>query len=543
MRKMLKKQAVIAMLLLSGYSAAMARESDTTLAQRIKYFTGKFELLLDMAGKNHRDTLNLDKVVNAAYRAMFKEMDPQSAYFTKEEMDRIRDNNKGSTEGIGIEIAPLRDTLTVLTVYKDSPADAAGIRPGDKILFINGEKTTGFTKNNALEKISGEPGTKVDLIIRKSGAGASLTELSVLRDEVNLPGIMSAFVMEDTDIGYIAFSRVSQKAGKEFHDAIISLKNKGMNSLLLDLRGNPGGSLEQVVKMADEILPAGKKITYTEARNPDFKLTYESTAGGLLEDMPVIVLMDKNSASASEILAGVVQDCDRGLVIGETSFGKGSVQKLWNLKDGSGFRITVAEYHTPSGRCIQKLSSGAAEIDPAAALYSDQKTIDAIKKAIESTGGAGKLPVYKTESGRTVIGGGGIFPDHIIKPDTMTLLTRTFIQKGIFFDFCFEYLSAARAGIEKRYGNDYLEFVNKFEVSDSMLEKFKAFALSRNLRNDAMFAADRELTRGYILAFMAHCIWGNEGYYAARTRGDNVVAGAVTFFPEARKILNHDKKD
>ncbi len=497
----------------------------------------KFQTILQMISKYYKDSVNIRKVSEVAFTAMLKDLDQFSDYFSTEQYKSINDNYKGSTLSTGITLISLNDTITVTGVTKGSPADSLGIFSGDKILFINGQNAIKMPGQEAVQKINQNPDTAVTIIIKR-GYSSSLQEFRIVKTEVLITTISSFFIIPKTDIGYLKFVKFSSIADKEFLETLDKLHDKGMKSVIIDLRGNAGGYLEQVSLMCDEILPGNDTITYTQTRHPDFLQTHISKNGQKYEDLPVVVIMDGSSASASEILAGAVQDLDRGLVIGTISFGKGSVQKLWEFKDGSAFRITVAGYCTPSGRSIQKYTSkDQIDLSPSAKLAmggNSQKVIDEINK---KGGGKAQLPVFKTSKGRTVLGGGGIFPDYFVKDDTTTLLTQILRTNGLFLEFSYIYLAVQREEINKKYGKDFLRFFNEFTVDDKLMQDFIQYAKKKKVWNEKMYETDKNVIQGYVKAYISYALWGDPAYFLSLMPFDKQIQKAVEVMPEAKKFV------
>ena len=534
------KTIIITGIIIIGFLLLGFRDKETEEEDEINLQALKFKYILEVAQKNYVDSLDIKKVSEAALAALVREIDPQSSYFTAEQLKIANESHKGSSHGIGVNLVSLSDSLYILSVVDNSPADSAGIETGDKILFINGENTYKMNTVDAQNILNGEKGTKVNIIVRR-GFSSSLQEYSLERKEVPLPSIDAAFIIPGTKTGYILMNRFSDIADSEFAKSAELLIKKGMKQLILDLRNNPGGNLDCSAKIADEFFPNGKIVTYTKATNPEYRLEYKSSKKNqLLLNTPLVVLLNAQSASASEALAGSIQDFDRGLIVGEPSFGKATAQKLWNIKDGSGFSLTVAYYLTPSGRCIQKIpirDEAMPKLDPALGLTSDSSIKNQLEEVMKKTGGKTQLPVFKTSKGRSVIGGGGIYPDYIVKSDTLTLLTKILQQRGIFVEYAFNYLNYDGKKIVSEYKNNMSEFVMKYKIDDTLLDDFVLFAKRKNVWNDIMFVTDKEYIRNFLKAVIAHDIWGNNGYSSVMLAQDAQMKRALEVMPEAEKML------
>jgi len=309
------------------------------------------------------------------------------------------------------------------------------------------------------------------------------------------------------------------------------LRGLGMKMLLLDLRGNPGGYLEQAFRISSEFIPKGKKIVFTKSRTKEFEEVYNST-GGSFTELPLILLVNEGSASASEILAGAIQDHDRGLIVGENTFGKGLVQRQFDLFDGSAFRVTTARYYTPSGRLIQKPYEGgkykhSMRLDTLEGenIYHDKDTKDTTR------------PEYKTAKGRTVFGGGGITPDYFVKIDTLTSYTVQLRRLNLFYEYCENYLISNRKNIESTYKN-YYEFRDNFIVTEKMLNDLKELAGKKKVEYDVTaFNRDIDFIKISIKSQIARDLWGNEGNYAVFISNDEQVQKAINLFYEAIKLM------
>ena len=498
----------------------------------------KFQYILQTAYKNHKDSIDIKKISEAGLNAMLTQLDPYSNYFSAEQYKTMIETYKGSTIGIGISTILLNDTIVVVTVLPGSSADSAGIITGDKILFVDGQNVVKTSAAEVNNKLSGLSGTYSSIIIRR-GNTTALNEYRLEKKELPVYSITTHFIIPGTKIGYIKSLKFSENANKEFLEATRDLKSQGMKNLLIDVRGNPGGYLEQVVEMIDDFVAGGSKISYTKSRNPEFYREYVSKDGGDFEKIPIIVLIDAQAASGSEVLAGAVQDLDRGLVVGDISFGKGTVQKFWEFKDGSAFKLTIASYYTPAGRSIQKpYNQESPALDPSIKMMGNENTQKQIEETFKMTGGKNKLPVVYSSGGRALIGGGGIFPDYFAKDDTTTKLTQVLKNYGIFLEFAFRYLNANRQEITSKYGSNFLNFAKDFIVNDNMLNELMNLSKSKNIWNDQMFQIDKEFIRGYVKAYISFSIWGDPGYHSVMMEFDKPFKKAIELFPEAEKMLN-----
>jgi carboxyl-terminal processing protease len=337
--------------------------------------------------------------------------------------------------------------------------------------------------------------------------------------------------MQNEDIGYVKISRFAGTTYDEFMKAMGELKNQGMNKVILDLRGDPGGYLDQAFKIASEFIPRGEKIVYTKSRVNNFNEEYVSD-GGKYTEIPLIVLVNGGSASASEIVSGAVQDLDRGLVVGETTFGKGLVQRQFDLPDGSAFRVTTARYYTPSGRLIQKPYNGSKYLSR---TNTDVEGSDTeLNKDPQDT----TRPVFKTNGGRTVYGGGGITPDYIVKLDTLTNYSVQLRRLNLFYIYTERYMASNKSYIKSTFKTPR-EFRDGFEVNETMLSDLRELALTKDLEyNYDEFQKDQDFIKSSIKFQIARDLWGNNGSYQVWVNNDEQFLKAVSLFDEAVKLAN-----
>lgn len=511
----------------------------------------KFDRILNMAMRNYVDEVDTQKLTEAAIRGMLEELDPHSVYLTAEEMKGVNEDFQGSFEGVGIEFAILEDTLTVVSPISGGPSEALGIQSGDKIVKVDGEDVVGIKQSDVPKKLRGEKGTTVVLEIKRSGV-KDLMKFSVVRDKIPLNSVESSFVIDGTDIGVISINRFMATTHKEMLTALSELKAQGMKKLILDLRYNPGGYLDQAYKVADEFLGNNDTIVYTIGRKPEFNDAFIATNGNTWENIPVIVLVNEGSASASEIVSGAIQDQDRGLIIGETSFGKGLVQRQYPLGDGSAFRLTISRYYTPSGRCIQRSYadksgyrnlSGRLELEEGS--YIDH-SLNKLKQQVEKFNEKAKnekdkikfdsLPLYKTRGGRTVFGAGGITPDVIIKADTITMLSREIRMKRLFFTYTDAFLNEHK-DFKAKYENNFKAYLHDFKITDAMMKDFRKMAEKEGIKWDADQAKkDRDFLEISIKATMARTLWDRNKSMQIFSGLDRQMMDATKYFPDAMKI-------
>ena len=312
----------------------------------------KFNDVLTFTEKYYVEEVDTQKLVEAAINGMLNELDPHSVYIAPEQFTQVEESFRGDFEGIGIEFQVVNDTLTVVSAISGGPSEALGILSGDRIVKIEDASVIGISNDDVRKKLRGKAGSEVKVTISRVGV-SKLIDYKIVRDKIPLYSVDTHFMINE-NTGYVSVSRFSETTYDELVDALEDLNKNKMNQLVIDLRGNPGGYLNQAVKISDLFISGKKKIVYTEGRRKDFDEVYYAAESSKFEDIPLIILINRGSASASEIVSGAVQDWDRGLIVGETSFGKGLVQRQFDLPDNSALRLTISQYFTPSGRLIQR---------------------------------------------------------------------------------------------------------------------------------------------------------------------------------------------
>lgn len=484
--------------------------------------------------KYYVEEIDTPKLVEAAINGMLSKLDPHSVYISPEQFASVEESFRGDFDGIGIEFQIVSDTLIVVSPITGGPSEALGIMPGDRIVKIDGNDIIGITNEEVRNKLRGKAGTQVEVTIIRSGLDTEV-DYTITRDKIPLYSVDARFMFDDKT-GYVSVSRFSETTFDELEEALTELKNIGMTQLVLDLRGNPGGYLNQAVKIADLFIDGKKKIVYTEGRRQEFNEEYFSDITYPYEKIPLIVLINKGSASASEIVSGAVQDWDRGLVVGESSFGKGLVQRQFSLPDNSALRLTISQYFTPSGRLIQRDYKDKKD---KMEYYSELSEIHEDEgDNIQHTAEQDSLkPVFKTNNGRMVYGGGGITPDYIIKSESITEFTRDLLRKNIFYQYVLSYLDRYSDDISNRFGNDLLKFKSEFQVSDQMISEFLKMAEEKSVeKNEEELNKDKEYIRTRIKAQLARNFWKNEGWYSVLLEIDTQMIKAVTLFDEAKEL-------
>ncbi len=481
---------------------------------------GSLEEIINLISSRYVDELNVDSLDTAAINSILQKLDPHTIFIPASDLEEVNEDLQGNFRGIGVEFQIFNDTVHVLNVMPDGPSSKAGLQTGDRIIKVN--DTLNFTGEKidadvVRKTLKGPAGSKVKLSLLRAG---KILQVEVERGIIPVPSVDAAYIIAPQK-GYIRINTFSETTYPEFMQALEKLQTKKINSLIVDLRGNPGGLLDQAVNIADEFLSGDKLIVYTKGAKLK-RTDYRSKRDGLFEEGKLIILIDEGSASASEILAGAVQDWDRGTIIGRRSFGKGLVQQQFRLTDGSALRLTVQRYYTPIGRNIQKpYSDGLADYeDEIYRRYHDGEMM-------HGDTSTAKGPVFTTPGGHKVYGGGGITPDVFIPLDT------TDGSGGLSYLF-------ARNTISNFVYNQYVknkkqfsiytsaeDFNQKYTVDDLVWKQFVTYATNDSVAIANIPATSQQQLKKQIKALMARQIWRTEGYYEVMNQYDPVIKAAM----------------
>lgn len=494
----------------------------------------KFNDFLNIVKRNYLEETDASELVEKSVVGMLEELDPHSIYISPSAKTKNDEEFRGNFEGIGVQFRIIDDTITVVVPIIGGPSENAGVQCNDKIVTIDGENAVGLKQDEVPKKLKGPSGTTVKLGVRRAGE-PELVTVQVERGPVPILSVDGAFIIENTDVGYMYVNRFAATTYREVLAAARKLLKEGAKKLIVDLRWNGGGYLEQAYRIADEFVPGGKKIVYRRGRFPQFDEDYYSTNGGELESIPLVVLINASSASASEIVAGAMQDLDRGLIIGETSFGKGLVQQQYDLPDGSAFRLTTSKYYTPSGRLIQRDYSDKAKYYALEGRAVPQEGDNVTHEAEEDT----SRPVFNTAGGRVVYGGGGIVPDYIVRNDTVPSFRRELIRHNVFGEFTETYILQHGNEVRRNYNRDLLVYMRDFTVTPAMIADFKKVAAAKDVEwKDSEFAADASAIRLALKALIANYIFNTGNSFVEAVVRHRQIDKAVELFPEASKIAN-----
>jgi carboxyl-terminal processing protease len=516
--------------------------------------------------RNYVERVDSAQLAEDAIKGMLKGLDPHSIYVSSEDMRRVRENFDAAFEGVGIyyEFIPGpegQDTLAVLMPIEGGPSEEAGLLAGDRILSVDNSSAIGWTNADVERHLKGPRGTQVAVQVKRRGFDRPLP-FTIVRDQIPLHTVTAAHMI-DGQTGYIRLSRFARTSYDEFMRAMRQLEAQGMQRLIFDLRDNAGGLMEMAIRISDEFLPSNQLIVYTQSRRGAFNQEYRARTGGSFEDKPVIVLVNEYSASASEIVAGALQDHDRALVVGRRTFGKGLVQQQFPLADGAVLQMTISRYYTPAGRLIQTPYARGADQD----AYYEAK-VDLLRRdferLIEQRGAvpASELVTdvpdslrFRTDAGRIVYGGGGILPDWLVPVDTLSGALRTVIARNLDNEFAREYLDGAGTRLRAQWEGRQQDFIANYRVDDATFRAFLAFAEARGIDVvDATPAAvaDEDTPRDFLVrsqvdaqrdqvetrikAFIARRLYGIDAWYIVVQGIDRTFQEALVLWPEADRL-------
>ena len=480
--------------------------------------------IFSLIDEEYVDTVNMNDLQMKAVTHVLESMDPHSEYIKPEIVDEVNENLQGSFHGIGVTFRIEKDTIAIISTIKGGPSEKVGVMAGDRIVYVGDSLVAGnkITNKTAMSLLKGERRTKVNVKIKRRGVD-DLLDFTITRDVIPTYSVDVAYMIDD-EIGFIKMTKFSATTHKEFVQAVKKLKSSGMTKLILDLRGNTGGYLGEAVGVVDEMLADNNLIVYTQGEHRDRSYIF-SRHRGLWENNDVAVLIDEGSASASEIVAGALQDNDRGVIIGRRSFGKGLVQEQFDLGENGAVRLTVARYYTPTGRCIQKPFTGD-KTEYLLEEYARYETGEMFN--VDSIHFADSLK-YVTPGGKTVYGGGGIMPDIYVALENDS--TRYFFNKmanaGILFQYAFDYADTHRNDILK-YG-DAKTFNEKFVFTDAMFNELIQRTEEKKIKGTAADKAKaRELSEPLFKAYVARDVFGDESFYLIYEPMDDILQKAIS---------------
>jgi carboxyl-terminal processing protease len=482
------------------------------------------------------DSTDLNALTDHAIQQMLQKLDPHTSYIPAKDMEYLGTQLDGDFEGIGVSFQIFHDTLHIETVIGGGPSEQAGLRSGDKIIKVNEENIAGvgLTNRGVFDRLRGKKGTKVKITVLRKGEPNPLT-FNITRAKIPQHSIDVAYML-DSKTGYIKISRFGATAYDEFKASLEKLLKQGMKQVMIDLRDNGGGYMDRAVNIVDELVGGEKLIVYTDGKLDRYDEKYKTKSRGIFEQGAVVLLIDEESASASEIVAGALQDNDRALIVGRRSFGKGLVQRPISLSDGSELRITISRYYTPSGRSIQKpyvmgqreeyYAEEEKRYSNGELFYADSNRIDRNQQ-------------YKTSKGRTVYGGGGIMPDYFVAVDTSHISDFLTVQTiGTVHEIIREFaLDYANENKNKLLSMGIRNYVRDFQVNDEMLKKFIKMCEKQSVKyHEKGFEKSKKYIKNNIKAFIGRMIWDSEAAFAVWNQEDAIVQKAMTLFDEAARL-------
>ncbi len=516
---------VMVLALVAGFFGGSTLATQDRVLQRYRVFGAALAAIQG----NYIGEVEPDRLVYRAIGGMLQTLDPHSSFMDPRSYAQLRERQEGRYHGLGISISVIDGNITVMSLFEDSPAYRTGIRRGDIIAKIDGTDAKGMNSDQAVRRLRGPRGTSVNIAIRRMGYDA-LIDLEVERDEIKIPTIQGAF-MVDAIKGYIRLSDFSETSDQDLRRALRELSSLGMEQLLLDLRGNPGGPLDQAIRVSNEFLPRGDMIVYTRGRVRNSDQDYHATELSEFTQLPLVVLVDRNSASASEIVAGAIQDHDRGLIVGEMTFGKALVQSIYSVSEGAGLALTTARYYTPSGRLIQRPWDGAFD---EYLTYSMRDQEPRPRTSVD--------PKY-TDAGREVFSGGGIEPDRFMAGPyegfAPERLGRLLVARGAFAGYAQKFTvegDTRIGGVAKPKHRKTVE--SGFTVDEVMIEDFKGYLRDeRVVVEEDAFTGDSDFIRAMIHYEIDLALFSVEEARRNLLSMDPQAQYALSLFGEAEELL------
>lgn len=483
----------------------------------------KLREVLTQIDEEYVDTVNTSALVDGAIREILHKLDPHSSYIPASERVAANEDLRGNFDGIGVEFNIFDDTIVVLTPLSGGPSEALGIQSGDKIIAVDGKSVAGVGINNAgvMKALKGPRGTEVAVKVLR---GSQEIDYTIIRDKIPQHSVDVAY-MVDHEVGYMKVNRFSATTYDEFQQGLTRLRQSGMKKLVLDLQGNPGGYMNMAIQMADEFLPGGRKIVSQKGKERRYNAEAFATNKGEFENGDLIVLVNEGSASASEIVAGALQDNDRALIVGRRSFGKGLVQSPFDLSDGSELRLTISRYYTPSGRSIQKpYQDGDEYARDIISRYNHGEFFHADSIKVNDS------LEFVTHSGRTVYGGGGIMPDYFVPLDTTLnshYLNELYVSTAL-QEYTFGYAEKHKEELQSK---DLKAYLSTFVVTDQMLRDLVETGERNKVKADyGELRKKKKLFQVHVKAQIARKIWGNEGFYPVFNETNEVFQSALKLF-------------
>jgi carboxyl-terminal processing protease len=520
--------AILVSALVGGLFGRSALATDDKVPEHYRAFTAA----LNAIETSYIDKIDSDNLVYGAVRGMLGTLDPHSSFFSPKEYAQMRERQEGRYYGIGVSIQAIDGDITAMQVFEQSPAYKKGIRRGDVMANVEGEDTKGWTVDQAMRKLRGPKGTTVYVGVKRRGF-PEMIKFELVRDEVYIPTVPAYFMIDDTT-GYIRMQDFGENTDRDVKHALHDLNAKGMKRLLFDIRGNPGGPLDQAIKVSNEFLPKGKMIVYTRGRVPNSDQDYRATEDSEFTEMPIVALVNRNSASAAEIVSGALQDHDRAYLVGETTFGKALVQSVYRISGGAGLALTTAHYYTPSGRIIQRPWDASFD-EYLSYTLRDQ---DANKPHNPSD-------LKRTDAGRPVYAGGGIEPDKRVAGPlegfNPARFGRMLVARGEFANYAQKFAAEGDTRVTQASTNRKLVKRN-FVVDEAMVADFREQMKTDKLKVDEeAFAKDIEFIKAMIRFEIDNAVFGIADARRHLIGVDPQAQAALQMFGEAQKLTELSK--
>ena len=544
--KRLSKYHILPAVLLIAIGAVLGVQLDTYLSDDdVGAQLDKMRQAFLQINQNYVDDLKAEEIAEAGVEGMVNSLDPHSTYIPADRAEDVKDQYQGTFGGIGIVFEVPEDTARVISPLAGGPSEEVGVMAGDRIVGIKDSSAVGLSSNEIQNRLKGEIDTRVQMTVYRPTTSERMT-FTITREEIETQSVRSPY-MVDEKTGYINITRFTMKTHDEFRKAARTLLDKGMERLVLDLRGNPGGVMRTSWQIANEMLGKGMTIVETKGRGDRMNQEIDAKAGGMLVDQPIIVLVSRGSASASEILTGALQDHDRAFIVGRRTFGKGLIQKQFDLKDNSVLQMTVGRYYTPVGRLIQS----PYERGDRKNYY--RKKFSTINQATyhlkEYRDSIPDSLAYETDHGRMVFGGGGILPDYVVQPDT-TALTHL-VRSGLDYAFARKWFSSHETELRSTWQQRSDEFQSSFEPSDEMIASFWSYAEENGVTitedPDSVNTAERiyakvtaqdeqDFIATRVKGYLARLLYGRGVARPVLNRADPVFREAMSLWPSSREL-------
>ena len=544
--KRLSKYHILPAVLLIAIGAVLGVQLDTYLSDDdVGAQLDKMRQAFLQINQNYVDDLKAEEIAEAGVEGMVNSLDPHSTYIPADRAEDVKDQYQGTFGGIGIVFEVPEDTARVISPLAGGPSEEVGVMAGDRIVGIKDSSAVGLSSNEIQNRLKGEIDTRVQMTVYRPTTSERMT-FTITREEIETQSVRSPY-MVDEKTGYINITRFTMKTHDEFRKAARTLLDKGMERLVLDLRGNPGGVMRTSWQIANEMLGKGMTIVETKGRGDRMNQEIDAKAGGMLVDQPIIVLVSRGSASASEILTGALQDHDRAFIVGRRTFGKGLIQKQFDLKDNSVLQMTVGRYYTPVGRLIQSPYERGDRKN-----YYEQKFSTINQATYHLKEYRDSIPdslAYETDHGRMVFGGGGILPDYVVQPDT-TALTHL-VRSGLDYAFARKWFSSHETELRSTWQQRSDEFQSSFEPSDEMIASFWSYAEENGVTitedPDSVNTAERiyakvtaqdeqDFVATRVKGYLARLLYGRGVARPVLNRADPVFREAMSLWPSSREL-------